>query len=150
MQYQRILAYSRKNFCTSESFKASSCPEGMDLDGSGRDGEYTQPQTTLHTHEGAIVEHLDKEGGGLVGMEEKIRRGGKGGWEGEKGGRGGGGRAVGQTTCAWLASYLSTWYVHSYVLLEIVRGEIHDCVCNLQTIIISRRCVVFKCCYMYL
>ena len=76
MQYQRILAYSRKNFCTSESFKASSCPEGMDLDGSGRDGEYTQPQTTLHTHEGAIVEHLDKEGGGVGrdGREDTERR----------------------------------------------------------------------------
>ena len=62
---------SRKNFCTSESFKASSGPEGMDLNGSGRDGIYTQPQTTLHTHEGAIVEHLDKEGGGEEREEEK-------------------------------------------------------------------------------
>ena len=48
----------------------------MDLDGSGRDGEYTQPQTTLHTHEGAIVEHLDKEGGGVGrdGREDTERR----------------------------------------------------------------------------
>ena len=87
-------------------------------------------------------------------MEEKIRRGGKGGWEGEK--RGGGAKggkerrkgkregAVGQTTCAWLACT----YAHSYVLLAIVRGKIHDCMCNLQTMITSRRCVVFKCCYL--
>ena len=83
---------SRKNFCTSESFKASSGPEGMDLDGSGGDGKYTQPQTTLHTHEGAIVEHLDKEGGGEEREEEKRKRrrrgkGGGGGWEGEEGRR---------------------------------------------------------------
>ena len=46
----------------------------MDLDGSGGDGIYTQPQTTLHTHEGAIVEHLDKEGGGEEREEEKRGR----------------------------------------------------------------------------
>ena len=57
----------------------------MDLDGSGGDGEHTQPRTTLHTHEGAIVEHLDKEGGREEREEGKRwRRGKGGGWKGGK------------------------------------------------------------------
>ena len=55
----------------------------MDLDRSGGGGEHTQPQTTLHTHEGAIVEHLDKKGGREEREEgNRWRRGKGGGWKG--------------------------------------------------------------------
>lgn len=47
---------------TSESLKASSSPKGMDLDGGSRHRDDTKLQATLHTHVGAIAEHLWEKG----------------------------------------------------------------------------------------
>ena len=46
------------NVLTSEGIDAAPRPEGVDLDGSRRNGDHPQPQATLDAHVRTVVKHL--------------------------------------------------------------------------------------------
>ena len=78
------------------------------------------------------------------GRGDGGRRGGGGEGKRREGEEGGSSRS--KHMC--MVSLVPEYMVCNFLELATVCRKIHDCVCNLKTIIISRRCVVFKCCYL--